>query len=1205
MDEELWIDTDPELELNIEDADGWDESDELRDAEIDEELGKENTDHDGIGNSLLEEEESDSTPKKKRKPKDDRKKRESKHEPARSHWEEEGSDDPVESEVKVHTLPKEDYVSDGNTDNGIVSTKEGSLLTASADNSIASAMGEKPIARYDTVSDMPEQGSGIYSNHSVASVNLKGMNSLGIAAGAQNAGVSAYMAAENLIKRQNTDNTAVQGLQEVEYSVPVRMVGIMMRSGVSANYSIMDDRDKARVRAGQKVDELILEGHISVSDLKDKDARMLGSFLKEQGTSFADRREIVRYKSEIADLIELREEVKLSVKPGGLGEPSKSHSLSEETKVRHHKPDNHALWKAESHLGTYSREDIEFVSSRALFGGGDAKKLGQIIQKRLEAQGIETSVPISRLDIKGLKELEKGTVGLRDNALERRSVGTREGALKKEDKWTGERAIEKRVDRPPESIGAGAGEKEKGQKKLTDKDRRLIREYRRRRTKKEYEKRRVLGFPGHYRRMDKLRAMGKALGIGILSKDPSYAESIRALRTASAVGNISFYVGVTGAKVLGRVTGVSFITRKVGGKLKTVAVKSIRQVAAPVGNAVHKGAVHTRKAVSKVSRSVIGSIGKTAVGRTFHVVTGGIAKTGKAFSASKPVRIAVNTGKNTAKAGKAVAKGTSRAARIITMPIKGAAKIGEAFSFVWNKAKMAVGIAVIFFVGTYALISFLLNATRAVEAGLEGWGDSGTQLVGHLKERYESVIEYSHYKDMQDDIDDLLEMDEKTYEKAKELGEGHPITDEVLEGHTIDKYGCPDKEVGYYIHYMDAYGNEICSKASNVKDVEALCVAMVANEIGDYKNYKKDLIRFDDLLADMYELMTYHDPDTGLPFRYEESEIYTCLHGCDEYEYCCNDASAYATYEKYKADGCGIYEELEPFNAEGCESREVTVTKDTVSAAHGGENPDSQADADPSGTDDSGSEEVTITEHYCPGHSVPICYGHRDIDIYITLYDVEYAINENIYPDNWKTAKYRQMVQEFMKKGQWNSAWYAKIARNYLDGDWYELYGILIEGAEFSTGDPLTDDEIKKIIEEYGGDVTKARAALIQFGLQYVGRIGYQYGAKAGSGTPTALDCSGFVQWVFKQALGKTVPGSTAGYAGYKTKSYSDLKVGDLGFIFMGGSNAGTGTYNHVGIYCGKNAAGQDLWLHCSSGGGGVVLNTTTIFKKFVDPFAQ
>ena len=1173
MDEELWIDTDPELELNIEDADGWDESDELRDAEIDEELGKENTDHDGIGNSLLEEEESDSTPKKKRKPKDDRKKRESKHEPARSHWEEEGSDDPVESEVKVHTLPKEDYVSDGNTDNGIVSTKKGSLLTASADNSIASAMGEKPIARYDTVSDMPEQGSGIYSYHSVASVNLKGMNSLGIAAGAQNAGISAYMAAENLIKRQNTDNTAVQGLQEAECSVPLRMVGIMMRSGVSANYSIMDDRDKARVRAGQKVDELILEGHISVSDLKDKDARVLGSFLKEQGISFADRREIIRYKSEIADLIELREEVKMSVKTGGLREASKSHSLPEETKVRHHKTDNHALWKAESHLGTYSREDIEFVSSRALFGGGDAKKLGQIIQKRLEAQGIETSVPISRLDIKGLKELEK------------------RGA------WPPEKA--------PESIGAGAGEKEKGQKKLTDKDRRLIREYRRRRTKKEYEKRRVLGFPGHYRRMDKLRAMGKALGIGILSKDPSYAESIRALRTASAVGNISFYVGVTGAKVLGRVTGVSFITRKVGGKLKTVAVKSIRQVAAPVGNAVHKGAVHTRKAVSKVSRSVTGSIGKTAVGRTFHAVTGGIAKTGKAFSASKPVRIAVNTGKNTAKAGKAVAKGTSRAARIITMPIKGAAKIGEAFSFVWNKAKMAVGIAVIFFVGTYALISFLLNATRAVEAGLEGWGDSGTQLVGHLKERYESVIEYSHYKDMQDDIDDLLEMDEKTYEKAKELGEGHPITDEGLEGHTIDLYGCPDKEVGYFIHYMDAYGNEICSKASNVKDVEALCVAMVANEIGDYKNYKKDLIRFDDLLADMYELMTYHDPDTELPFRYEESEIYTCLHGCDEYEYCCNDASAYATYEKYKADGCGVYEELEPFNAEGCESREVTVTKDTVSAAHGGENPDSQADADPSGTDDSGSEEVTITEHYCPGHSVPICYGHRDIDIYITLYDVEYAINENIYPDNWKTAKYRQMVQEFMKKGQWNSAWYAKIARNYLDGDWYELYGILIEGAEFSTGDPLTDDEIKKIIEEYGGDVTKARAALIQFGLQYVGRIGYQYGAKAGSGMPTVLDCSGFVQWVFKQALGKTVPGSTAGYAGYKTKSYSDLKVGDLGFIFMGGSNAGTGTYNHVGIYCGKNAAGQDLWLHCSSGGGGVVLNTTTIFKKFVDPFAQ
>ena len=38
---------------------------------------------------------------------------------------------------------------------------------------------------------------------------------------------------------------------------------------------------------------------------------------------------------------------------------------------------------------------------------------------------------------------------------------------------------------------------------------------------------------------------------------------------------------------------------------------------------------------------------------------------------------------------------------------------------------------------------------------------------------------------------------------------------------------------------------------------------------------------------------------------------------------------------------------------------------------------------------------------------------------------------------------------------------------------------------------------------------------------------------------------------------------------------------------------------DHVGIYCGTNENGEQMWCHCSSSGGGVVFQATDIFKHY------
>lgn len=188
-------------------------------------------------------------------------------------------------------------------------------------------------------------------------------------------------------------------------------------------------------------------------------------------------------------------------------------------------------------------------------------------------------------------------------------------------------------------------------------------------------------------------------------------------------------------------------------------------------------------------------------------------------------------------------------------------------------------------------------------------------------------------------------------------------------------------------------------------------------------------------------------------------------------------------------------------------------------------------------------------------------------------------------------------------------------------GELKEQFGFLVESAPgVGNGDLLIDGDIEAATSWIAD---AERRAIIQTGLSLVGKVPYFWGGKSKNGwndewgklktvtasgssssgkpKPYGLDCSGFVDWTlrtsgFWNATSPTRFGSTASlWPVTKQISESELLPGDLGFLQKPGSSG----INHVGFFYGYNEKGEKMWLHCASGGGGVVLNTYKGFKHY------
>ena len=94
--------------------------------------------------------------------------------------------------------------------------------------------------------------------------------------------------------------------------------------------------------------------------------------------------------------------------------------------------------------------------------------------------------------------------------------------------------------------------------------------------------------------------------------------------------------------------------------------------------------------------------------------------------------------------------------------------------------------------------------------------------------------------------------------------------------------------------------------------------------------------------------------------------------------------------------------------------------------------------------------------------------------------------------------------------------------------------------------------------------------------LHSMGLVGtpYRWG---GSSTATGFDCSGMIQFVYKNALGVSLPRTARDMAAASRKiPDNQLKAGDLVFFNPGGSSQ----YSHVGLYIGNGE-----FIHAPSSG--------------------
>lgn len=110
---------------------------------------------------------------------------------------------------------------------------------------------------------------------------------------------------------------------------------------------------------------------------------------------------------------------------------------------------------------------------------------------------------------------------------------------------------------------------------------------------------------------------------------------------------------------------------------------------------------------------------------------------------------------------------------------------------------------------------------------------------------------------------------------------------------------------------------------------------------------------------------------------------------------------------------------------------------------------------------------------------------------------------------------------------------------------------------------------------------TEKREAVADLAKKQVGKR-YVYGATG----PSAFDCSGLTQYVYKKAANKTLPRTTYTQVNKgKSVSMKSLKKGDL--LFWGS----TSSPYHVGIYIGNNK-----YVHAATPGQGVIEQTLSSY---------
>ena len=206
----------------------------------------------------------------------------------------------------------------------------------------------------------------------------------------------------------------------------------------------------------------------------------------------------------------------------------------------------------------------------------------------------------------------------------------------------------------------------------------------------------------------------------------------------------------------------------------------------------------------------------------------------------------------------------------------------------------------------------------------------------------------------------------------------------------------------------------------------------------------------------------------------EESEIYTCPGGCETYHYSCDSQSDLSEIERLKADGVVFFGDLEECGQEPEETKaEDTEAEDTREEA-AGEETEQEAKEETPGTEDAQA-------FSCGGHNITVCYGHRDLTVYVPVISMEEIFRSGEMPAAQGKA-YQTYLQEFEGWTGENIEW----AESLYQSDWHELYGV---DPSAGSGGIMGMDvgQINAILEDYG-DVDAVRAAVCEDAMSLWGR---------------------------------------------------------------------------------------------------------------------
>jgi|GEM_PF-2380163 len=679
------------------------------------------------------------------------------------------------------------------------------------------------------------------------------------------------------------------------------------------------------------------------------------------------------------------------------------------------------------------------------------------------------------------------------------------------------------------------------------------------------------------RRVEMLGAYSYSVDGNVSAGLTQMAYTAQITHAAFAVGKFGLKAGIVSASFAAKYTGVSYLLHKLNQKRKEVteqlkikateAVKSSKPY-----QAVHEKVQTVKEKTSDVKRSVDQKLEQNSAVQKYKEVQA---------KAREKVKVAGKKASRTKAAAKAAGRKVKQGKDIALTPIRLAGKAINGIRVFFHKIRMILFVGAGIAISAFLIIVVLTNAILTIFQT-----ESDAALSAILSENENFIADMT--TTLQEKADD------KRLE-AETIANGTPKNAAVLEGHTISRYGHPGGNGGWVggsrIVYLDGKGNVTLNGMNNIKD--CIVMAYVIMD-GDFDSNEKAR---NDLIFDLWELM---NPKV----TYQESDIYTCTNGCDSYSYSCDSSDDYTTINAYKESGVGFYGDIESYSAygdgyrvtcDGCkDNKNKTIYHDTQTGTGA---------AQPA----SGCENYSV-DYQCSGHSVTVCFGHKDVEVYVTVISMEEMfVNRQLPAITGNT--YQSYLNEFQGWTEDNQEW----ARLLYSGDWFELYGVDPSGGTgYVAGSGMTPEEIAAIVDTYG-NLDATRTAICSDAMSFVGQIPYYWGGKAvakeyaengfnATVTPDykgrnkrGLDCSGFVQWIFWRVTDVQIRASTSTITeGMQPISVTELQPGDLGLMALPGSAS-----NHVGIFVGYNEQGQALWCHENSSAGNVSVNNTTCFRYY------